>query len=110
MKKLQKDRGFKSVEARFDEEHNLWEVAFTNSQGAEHVINWELASTPEYRQLMSKFKQIEEFMQPPFVVETIAKASTKEKDKDEALEGDEAEVEEGSESSSEAKSRGSGSS
>ena len=46
VKKLQKERGFKSVEARFDEEHNLWEVAFTNSQGAEHVINWELASTP----------------------------------------------------------------
>ena len=84
VKKLQKDRGFKSVEARFDEEHNLWEVAFTNSQGAEHVINWELASTPEYRQLMSKFKQIEAFMEPPFVVETIAKASTKEKDNDEA--------------------------
>ena len=59
LKKLQKDRGFKSVEARFDEEHNLWEVAFTNSQGAEHVINWELASTPEYRQMMSKYKQIE---------------------------------------------------
>ena len=79
LKKLQKDRGFKSVEARFDEEHNLWEVAFTNSQGAEHVINWELASTPEYRQLMAKFKQIEEFMEPPFVVETIAKASTERK-------------------------------
>jgi len=93
VKKLQKERGFKSVESRFDEEHTLWEVAFTNSQGAEHVINWELASTPEYRQLMSKFKQIEEFMDPPFVVETIAKASTKEKDNDESLEGDEAEVE-----------------
>ena len=90
VKKLQKERGFKSVEARFDEEHNLWEVAFTNSQGAEHVINWELASTPEYRQLMSKFKQIEEFMEPPFVVETIAKAS-KEKEVEET--GDEESVE-----------------
>ena len=48
--------------ARFDEEHNLWEVRFVNSQGAEHLINWELASTPEYRQLISKFKQIEEYM------------------------------------------------
>jgi DNA gyrase subunit B len=85
LKKLQKDRGFKSVDARFDEEHNLWEVAFTNSQGAEHVISWELASTPEYRQLMSKFKQIEEYMQPPFVVETVAKAPAKEKDPDEEL-------------------------
>ena len=44
-----------------------------NSQGAEHVISWELASTAEYRQLLSKFKQIEQYMEPPFVVETIAK-------------------------------------
>src|SRR6266540_3318218 len=76
LKKLQKDRGFKSVEARFDEEHNLWEVRYVNSQGAEHLINWELASTPEYRQMLSKFKQIEPYMEPPFVVETIAKGSS----------------------------------
>jgi DNA gyrase subunit B len=76
LKKLQKEHGFKSVEARFDEEHNLWEVAFVNSQGAEHVINWELASAPECRQLMAKFKQIEAYMEPPFVVETIAKTAT----------------------------------
>src|SRR5438034_1184403 len=75
LKKLQKERNFKSVESRFDEEHNLWEVSFVNSQGAEHVISWELASTPEYRQLLSKFKQIEPNMEPPFVVETVAKAA-----------------------------------
>jgi DNA gyrase subunit B len=73
LKKLQKEHGFKSVEARFDEEHNLWEVHFVNSQGAEHVINWELVSTPECRQLLSKFKQIQEYMEPPFVVEAVAK-------------------------------------
>ena len=71
LKKLQKERDFKSAEARFDEEHNLWEVRYVNSQGAEHLINWELASTPEYRQLLSKFKQIEPYMQPPFVLETV---------------------------------------
>jgi DNA gyrase subunit B len=75
LKKVQKERSFKSVESRFDEEHNLWEVSFINSQGAEHVISWELASTPEYRQLLSKFKQIEANMEPPFVVETVAKAA-----------------------------------
>ena len=75
LKKLQKERSFKSVESRFDEEHNLWEVSYHNSQGAEHVINWELASTAEYRQLISKFKQIEPYMEPPFVVEAIAKAN-----------------------------------
>src|SRR5437867_280319 len=75
LRKLQKDRSFKSVKSRFDEEHNLWEVSFINSQGAEHVISWELASTPEYRQLLSKFKQIEPNMEPPFVVETVAKST-----------------------------------
>jgi len=75
LKKLQKELQFKEVESRFDEEHNLWEVRYVNSQGAEHLINWELASTPEYRQMLSKFKQIEAYMDPPFVVETIGKAS-----------------------------------
>jgi DNA gyrase subunit B len=46
-----------------------------NSQGAEHLINWELASTPEYRQMISKYKQIEPYMEPPFTVETVAKGS-----------------------------------
>src|ERR1700686_4869439 len=75
LKKLQKARAFKEVESRFAEEHNLWEVRYVNSQGAEHLINWELASTAEYRQLLSKFKQIEEYMEPPFVVETISKGA-----------------------------------
>ncbi|HTJ87720.1 MAG TPA: DNA topoisomerase (ATP-hydrolyzing) subunit B [Terriglobales bacterium] len=75
LKKLQKELQFKEVEARFDEEHNLWEVRYVNHQGAEHLINWELASTPEYRQMLSKFKQIEPYMEPPFVVETVAKGA-----------------------------------
>ena len=75
LKKLQKELQFKEVEARFDEEHNLWEVRYLNSQGAEHLINWELASTPEYRQMIAKFKQIEPYMEPPFVVETLPKGS-----------------------------------
>jgi DNA gyrase subunit B len=75
LKKLQKAQNFKSVDARFDEEHNLWEVHYVNSQGAEHVINWELASTPECRQLITKYKQIEMYMQPPFVVEGVVKAA-----------------------------------
>src|SRR5580765_2449966 len=75
LKKLQKERDFKSIESRFDEEHNLWEVKYINSQGAEHVINWELASTAEYRQLLSKFKQVEPYMEPPFVIEAVGDAS-----------------------------------
>ena len=75
LKKIQKERQFKAVESRFDEEHNLWEVRYVNSQGAEHLINWELASTSEYRQLLSKFKQIEPYSEPPFVVEARTEAA-----------------------------------
>ncbi len=75
LKKLQKSQNFKSVDARFDEEHNLWEVHYVNSQGAEHIVNWELASTPECRHLITKYKQIEMYMQPPFVVEGLVKAA-----------------------------------
>jgi len=90
LKKLQKERSFKEVGSRFDEEHNLWEVRYVNSQGAEHLINWELASTAEYRQLLSKFKQIEPYLEPPFVVETLAKNAPKNGDAEEAgAEGEE---------------------
>ncbi len=73
--KLQKELQLKELSLRFDEEHNLWEVRYVNAQGAEHLINWELASTPEYRQMIAKFKQIEPYMQPPFVVETLRKGA-----------------------------------
>ena len=85
LKKLQKERQFKEVEMRFDEEHTLWEVRCVNSQGAEHLINWELASTAEFRQLLSKYKQIGPYMEPPFVVESIAKAAPKNGDATEEL-------------------------
>jgi DNA gyrase subunit B len=71
LKALAKQENFKSVESKFETEHNLWEVHFTDSQGAERIINWELAQAPEYRQLLSKYKQIEEFMKPPFVVQSV---------------------------------------
>jgi DNA gyrase subunit B len=93
LKRLQKDRKFKSVESSFDEEHNLWEVKVVNSQGSEHTINWELASSAECRQLISKFKQIEPYLEPPFVVEAITKAGAASKEDeagdDEAAESDE---------------------
>src|SRR5215468_3024764 len=65
LNKLAKEEQLKKVESYFDEEHNLWGVHFTDSQGAESQINWGLVSTPEYRQMISKFKQIEAFMEPP---------------------------------------------
>ncbi len=69
LKKLAKDKQLKDVEAVFDDEHQLWFVRFVNSEGAEHKLNYELASTPEYRQMISKYKGIAEYMQPPYVVE-----------------------------------------
>ena len=74
LKAFAKDRGLKEVKPpRFEEEHSLWELAFINSQGAEHVINWELASTPEYRQMMSKYGQIKQYMEPPYFIEAVKK-------------------------------------
>ena len=85
LKKLEKELQFKQVAARFDEEHNLWEVRYVNAQGAEHLINWELASTPEYRQMLAKFKQIEPYMEPPFVIEIVGKAAPANADGEEEL-------------------------
>jgi DNA gyrase subunit B len=90
--RLQKERKFKSVEAVFDEEHNLWEVRFIGAQGSEHVINWELASSAECRQLISKFKQIEQYLEPPFIVEAVTKAGAASSNGDEDAADEEAEA------------------
>jgi DNA gyrase subunit B len=94
LKGMSKERGFKSVELRFDDEHNLWEAMFVSAQGAEHVISWELVSSPECRQMISKFKQIEPYMEPPFVVETVAKATPASGNGDEAGDGGASETDE----------------
>ena len=73
LNKLAKDEQLKSIAAYFDEEHNVWGVNFTDSQGAERKLDWGLASTPEYRQMISKFKQIEQYLEPPFIVEVAGK-------------------------------------
>src|SRR6202044_1430107 len=69
---------FKAVAApRYEEEHRTWSVSFTDSQGAERRIDWTLASTPEYRQMMSKHVQIKEALEPPFLIEyASSKAAT----------------------------------
>ncbi len=75
LKGLAKDDGFKEVKLAFDDEHNLWQAHFTDAQGADRVVNWQLAATPEYRQMISKYKQIGPYMEPPFVVEHVARAA-----------------------------------
>ncbi|HLJ89250.1 MAG TPA: DNA topoisomerase (ATP-hydrolyzing) subunit B [Candidatus Angelobacter sp.] len=73
---IAKEQQIKSVESYFDEEHNLWGVHFVDSQGSERRLNWELISTPEYRQMISKFKLIEQYLKPPFMVEVVGKSSS----------------------------------
>jgi DNA gyrase subunit B len=67
-------RVLKEITTRFDEDHNLWEVRYVDAQGAEHVINWELVSSAECRQLTAKFKLIEQYLQAPYVVEVKPQA------------------------------------
>ncbi|HEV2275428.1 MAG TPA: DNA topoisomerase (ATP-hydrolyzing) subunit B [Acidobacteriaceae bacterium] len=78
----------------YDEEHQTWSVSFTDAQGAERRIDWTLASSPEYRQMMSKYSQIRGELQPPFVIEYTAKAPAAE-----AQEAEEGETETGAQPS-----------
>ncbi len=52
-----------------DEEHHTWSLCFSDSQGATRCVDWTLASSPEFRQMMSKYSQIKQFLEPPFLVE-----------------------------------------
>jgi DNA gyrase subunit B len=65
---------FKVHEPVEDEEHHTWSICFTDSQGATRCIDWILASSPEFRQMMSKYSQIKEFLEPPFLIEYATKA------------------------------------
>ena len=70
---------FKAVAApRYEEEHRTWSVSFTDSQGAERRVDWTLASSPEYRQMMAKYSLIREEMEPPFVIEYAKSAEPEE--------------------------------
>jgi DNA gyrase subunit B len=93
LKKLAKDNGIKTVETRFDEEHNLWEIFFTDKQAGEHVISWEVASSAECRQMLAKFKQIEANLEPPFVVEHVGKAAAANTNGEELSDAEKAEAE-----------------
>jgi DNA gyrase subunit B len=65
---------FKNVaEPVLDEEHRTWSLSFTDGQGALRRIDWQLASAPEYRQMMAKHAQIREELEPPFLIEYAAK-------------------------------------
>ena len=67
-----------------DEEHQTWSLSFVDAQGAERRIDWMLASSPEYRQMMAKHGQIKDLLEPPFVVEYAGKTTAPQPETEEA--------------------------
>ena len=67
---------FKSLgEPVEDEEHNTWSISFVDAQGAPRHIDWTLASSPEFRQMMAKYTLIKEYLEPPFLIEFAPKTT-----------------------------------
>jgi DNA gyrase subunit B len=76
LKEMSSSFGFKALGKPVeDEEHHTWSISFTDSQGAERRIDWTLASSPEFRQMMAKYGQIKDYLEPPFLVEYATKSS-----------------------------------
>ncbi len=71
-----------------DEEHHTWSIGFTDAQGAERRVDWTLASSPEFRQMMAKYTLIKEFLEPPFLIEFAGKAAAAEAPVEEAEGGE----------------------
>ncbi len=81
---------FKVADPVEDEEHHTWSVCFTDAQGATRCIDWNLASSPEFRQMMAKYTLIKEFLEPPFLIEFATKGAAAEaaEETEEAVEGE----------------------
>ena len=76
LKDMVKTYQFREVsEVLFDEEHNLYSVSFTDSQGAVRKIDWALATTAESRQMLAKHAQLKDQLQPPFFIEYAQKTA-----------------------------------
>ena len=74
LKGMERTHQFKAVtEVTRDEEHGLYSVSFTDSQGAPRVIDWALASTPENRQLLHKQAGLGDKLRGPFLVQYAGK-------------------------------------
>jgi DNA gyrase subunit B len=80
---------FKAVnEPVEDEEHHTWSICFTDSQGATRCVDWALASSPEFKQMMAKYMQIKGYLEPPFLIEYASKTATAEAVSEEAEAGE----------------------
>jgi len=78
---------FKVNEPVEDEEHHTWSICFSDAQGATRCIDWTLASSPEFRQMMAKYSLIKEFLEPPFLIEFATKGAAVE-EPEEVVEGE----------------------
>ena len=56
-----------------DEEHQTWSLGFTDAQAAVRHIDWALANSAEFRQMMTKFALIKDQLEPPFLIEYASK-------------------------------------
>ena len=56
-----------------------------NSQGTPHAIGWGLISSPEYKQMMARYRQIAEFMKPPFQVEWVKNVEAAKEENDDTI-------------------------
>jgi DNA gyrase subunit B len=77
IEKLAKKYQLKSISAPlYDEEHQTWSINIIDAQGSERKINWTLAASAEYRQMMAKHALIKDSLQPPFLIEYAVKGAT----------------------------------
>jgi len=58
-----------------DEEHQTWSLSFTDAQAAVRHIDWALANSAEYRQMMVKYALIKDQLEPPFLIEYASKTA-----------------------------------
>ncbi len=80
---------FKAVHApAFEEEHQTWSVSYVDAQGARRKVDWALASTPEYRQMMAKYALLRDQLQGPFLVAYASKVAAAAEPDPEETEGE----------------------
>jgi DNA gyrase subunit B len=58
-----------------DEEHQTWSLSFTDAQGSVRRIDWALASSAEFKQMMLKYALIKDQLEPPFLIEYAPKTA-----------------------------------
>jgi DNA gyrase subunit B len=73
-----------------DEEHQTWSISFTDAQASVRHIDWALAGSAEFRQMMVKYALIKDQIEPPFLIEYATKtvAEVAQAAADEEVEGE----------------------